>query len=196
MTGHVTGAPPARPGHRRGQDAVRLAIPLVAVMVILLDAAGLMAGRGVLWTGLFALAGAALLLRFRRHPTMWWAAAASGALLGLAVAEAWEHLALPPLPEAAAALVLVLTGAGFWAAFAGTHHRWPLVAAGAGLAGAVVLGLTGHPDAVTARDVLLAVAAGLGLITGLGTAAATPLHRRRASRRGTPRRPPGAAPTR
>jgi hypothetical protein len=115
---------------------------LLAGVVLLLDAFGLVAGSELFWTGVFAVAAAVFVALFVTARERWWAAIPAGGLAGLAAVTAWEGVAGGE--EVGGALFLGFSAAGFWAVYARSPHRWwAVIPGGAGLTLALVAALFG-----------------------------------------------------
>lgn len=96
---------------------------LAAGVLLLLQATELMPDPGLLWTGLFAIAGIAFWFVFFTNRLSWWAAIPGAALLAAAVITV---MALDPtgLGQWTGVPMLAALGIGFWAVYLRERSKW------------------------------------------------------------------------
>jgi hypothetical protein len=115
---------------------------MVAGAVLLLEALGVLAAGGLIWSGLFGVAGLGFGYVFFRSHENWWTAIPAGALLGLAALVAWGELAPHIADKWGGSLFLGALGAGFWAVYLrGWQRWWAIIPGGALFTLALVAGL-------------------------------------------------------
>lgn len=138
---------------------------ILAGGVLMLEALGVLADAGLLWSLMFGAAGIAFLYVFFQDRESWWAAIPGFTLLGLAAASAWPYLGLG-YEEWGGALFLGGMGIGFLSVYLSSkEHWWAIIPGGVMLTLALVAGLsTSLADTVTAGMLFLGFAVTFGVL--------------------------------
>jgi len=131
------------------------ALILVAGLLLLLEATGVMRTPALLWAALLAVGGGVFWYVFFAERPAWWAAIAGGALAGAAIVPVMQLDANGAGRWTGVAFLGALSF-GFWAVYLrDTARWWALISAGALLTVAVVAGVTGVVDASIAGAIFL-----------------------------------------
>jgi len=150
------------------------AILLIAAGVLfLLQNLGILGGAlSLLWTLVFAAAGAVFLYTFLTDQTNWWAIIPGFALLSLAATVALSELAPESADPWTGTLFLTGIGMGFWAIYlTNRQHWWAVIPGGVLITLGVVAGLSSVLEGEQTGGIFFL---GLGLTFGLLSRLQTP----------------------
>jgi hypothetical protein len=137
--------------------------------LLMLQALGVLAGAGVIWTVLFGAAGIAFLYIYFQDRAKWWAAIPGFALVGLSAVTAWDELGNGE-GKWGGVLLLGSIGVGFLAAYLAAREQWwALIPGGAFLTLALLAGFPARVAGTTTGGVLF-----LGLAATFGALALVP----------------------
>ncbi|MFI7493688.1 hypothetical protein ACH9D2_03055 [Kocuria sp. M4R2S49] len=128
---------------RKVVGAVFGALLLVAGVLLLLEAVGVLIAAGSFWRALFVVAAAAFWYLFVTDRQAWWAAIPGGALAGLGLVMLADEADMAGSDQWGGALFLAGIGVGFAAVYLRDGHRWwAVIPAGVLMTLALQAGLT------------------------------------------------------